>query len=1566
MKRLVLAGACALAAMTGAAAPASADFPYRPAGGDPLDFSAYRVSLGVAPDDIKGDDNDWKLASTSESGTNSASARELFGVRGAHVVDDNNVRSAWMTTTGRPDVTIAVLDSGIKWDDHNAMHDLRLKVRLNRGELPVPQTTGPTRDATVAASCPLGTPNPNDAHDVNGDGIFNLTDYACDPRVTLTGTPRVGDAGYMTPQDVIIAFSQGSFHGDGDGNGYVDDIAGWDFLDDDNDAYDDVQYGHGTGEALDSVAEADNGTKPIFNPANPPPPSTAGPCPNCMFIPLRVGDSFVADVNRFALASIYAVDNDVLVIQEALGTLNNSSLARHAIDYAYEHGVVVMASAADEAAQHHNWPSTYPRTIVTNSVVKYSQEFTPTQKSYLHFNGCTNFSSKLSIAIPSDSCSSNAVGLASGMAGLIYSAALNAKEAGDLDPSPSSKCRRPGGGECLITPGEVKQLMASGRISPGNANSNAPETEPQADDVDFVGAAEPACGVAPAANCTDPNRFFPPANDPATGRQVMAVTSPFATRSYGAHDGFDQYYGYGRVNMVKGVEATDAARIPPEVEITSPEWYAQIDPASPNLNVEGFVSARGSGYKCKVEVAPGSDPTNDADFQAVASAWCDNQTTHTAEHSGVLAQLNLSALKTRFPAGTDFTGRAPTATENSSTDGPHQNNRPHREPHGFTVRIVATSVQGPVTLTGEDRRNVYLHRDARLKQGFPREFPSDGASSPALVDLDGDNRNEMVFGSSDGRVHALKAGGGEADGFPVHTDPLPLHPGSRGISSGAIPESASLGAILSSPAVGDIDQDGAPEVVVADLEGKLYVWSAKGELVWKREANPAYSGKPLEPFKNVRCGKRCRTQHGFIASPVLANIDGSDDRRLDVIAAGMDRHVYAWRANGDGVPGFPVLVIDRNQITAIDPQTHVPTFKGGLGPALNQGAIVDTPAVGDLTGDGKLEIVVGTNEEYHSGLKDEDDPSQGFNDGGTNAGFSSNTLASLSVFAGPAGVLDPANSRLYAIKSTGDPNGGTSLANSDVFIAGWPKKIAVLLSELLPVVGEGVTGSPVIGDVTCATAGPGNKVAAIPGVGPGYVFNPDGTSCYGQEEGFDGEQHDRTLAADGAGFSAQGPKYDSPVIPAVGHPAFGRMDPAGATVTLLAPGAGVIRALDAAFPDYQGGQDFTIAWNPNTGQFSPGWPVPVNDLQFLTGPSVADVDGSPGEEAVGGTATMDLNALDAAGQPVAGFPKLTSDWMVTNPVIGSFGTLDTDENAHNVVGAMTRRGTLFVYDTPAPACPLGSWPRFHHDNANSGLLERDAVSPGTVTGAKVLGSALTFKAPGDDLLCDGVDHYEVVTSDVAIRGTDFGDAKEIEPDPVAEPGANQTLQLDIALNRYVAVRAVDDAGNVGRFALVDRSPPGGVPGGGGNGGNNGGGAGAGGGGAGSGSGSGAGCKADRRAPRSSISRRALHASGRRFSVRGHARDRGCARLRRVYVQISRRARGGKCRFVTRSGRLSHRRSCRRPHSIRAKGLRRWSLRIKRRLPAGRYRLVVRGLDRKGNREGTRRGNTLRFRVRPRT
>ncbi len=108
------------------------------------------------------------------------------------------------------------------------------------------------------------------------------------------------------------------------------------------------------------------------------------------------------------------------------------------------------------------------------------------------------------------------------------------------------------------------------------------------------------------------------------------------------------------------------------------------------------------------------------------------------------------------------------------------------------------------------------------------------------------------------------------------------------------------------------------------------------------------------------------------------------------------------------------------------------------------------------------------------------------------------------------------------------------------------------------------------------------------------------------------------------------------------------------------------------------------------------------------------------------------------------------------------------------------------------------------------------------------------------------------------------------------------------------------------------------------------------------------------APTSRFSARASRVRASRvLTLRGTAIDVGCrAGLARVSVSVA-RASGNGCRYLQANGSFARAvTSCKRTRYVTAKGTSRWSLRVGR-LPAGRYKVWVRAVDRGGNVERKR-------------
>ena len=1158
---LTLSAAALLAAPHGA----PADVPYPKCQGpsctDPSDYASYLfLQPGQTPNDYAGGDK-WKY----------------------DPVTGMNVPGAWQITTGRPDTHSAILDSGIRWGNR----DLAKKIWLNVGELPGVCAPGiPPRPGRLAFDC-------------NGDAVVNVDDWAG------AGVPDWNGNGILDGQDLIKRYSDGV---DDDGNGYVDDIAGWDFQEHDNDPNDEVDYGHGTGEGEDGLGEANNGG------------GFPGVAPAAMFVPLKVADSFVAVDTEFAQAVIYAVDNGADVVSEALGTVSAGPLGQAAVDYAYRRGVPIIASAADEQSRHHNFPAAYGHTIWVNSIRDADGTFAlppadPAQR-YLTLNGCTNHGGRAWVAISSTACSSEATGRSGGLALLLVSHGKNLIDRGLLTPYPGTN--RPFSAE------EVRQLFRRAADDIDQSADLSLQTNVLGQlVVNFLGA---------------PPQF------------------PFASTNFPTQPGWDQYTGFGRPDAAKLLDVT-ADTIPPEADLSGNlKWFDTVDPVrTPSLPVKGSAAAvrTGGSFTWELQVGCGPQP---ASFTTIGTG-------------SSLVALDEATLGTWDPGATAAAcGFDPAARITGDPDD-----------HTVQLRLLVTDALGNV---GEDRRSVAIHHDPTLKFA-PRFLGASGEASSALADVDQDGVLDIVLGTGAGLLHVIRGSDGtDLPGFPVKTDAQPH--ASPGYATGELP--VPLESIVASVAADDLDGDGRIEIVAGSMEGKLYVWDALG----RRRAgfpvttNPAFSAAgTLDRFNDADAG--------IASAPVLANLDGpGGDPKLEILFGGLDGFLYAFRADGQPVNGFPVRLADPARVD-VDPATGKATPKSGSQANSRGRKVLSSPAVGDLDGDGFPEIVIATNEEYRG------DP--GF--------FAESQLLQVLLQAGQLGIdlgdfrLDTSG-RVYAVQHSGNAHPGGP------FESGWPARVPVLAPGLLPTVATGTPGSPAIADLDGSGV---PKVAIFGAAGPVLLLNADGTPALGEVSGAP-----RVLDVDfpNGGFPnvpATAGSGDAPFFGALGSGAFGDLTGDGKP-EYVAPTGGVRALLDVAVPASQEFGDHSItAWDPLTGDVLPAFPRVMDDMQFLSSPGIADVDGDGKAEVLQGSGAYLVRAYSATGAQPAGWPKFTHGWVIPAPTAG-----DVDGDGLLEVVASTREGNLYVWDTPSPSSDAAiPWQGFGHDRRNTKNLGSGVLPTATAT-----------------------------------------------------------------------------------------------------------------------------------------------------------------------------------------------------------------------------------------------------------
>ena len=136
---------------------------------------------------------------------------------------------------------------------------------------------------------------------------------------------------------------------DDDGNGYVDDVMGWDFVHNDNDPVD--LNGHGTHVAGIIAAQGNDGS------------TVAGVSWRTTLMPLQVVDADGITTSSAIVSAIrYAVDNGAKVINASYGETTFDQAEYDAIAYANGKGVLVVAAACNNGVDNDTapcYPSSY-------------------------------------------------------------------------------------------------------------------------------------------------------------------------------------------------------------------------------------------------------------------------------------------------------------------------------------------------------------------------------------------------------------------------------------------------------------------------------------------------------------------------------------------------------------------------------------------------------------------------------------------------------------------------------------------------------------------------------------------------------------------------------------------------------------------------------------------------------------------------------------------------------------------------------------------------------------------------------------------------------------------------------------------------------------------------------------------------------------------------------------------------------------------------------------------------------------------------------------------------------
>ncbi len=815
----------------------------------------------LCPDDL---DEEWWLISHIPEQSLETVRPEEFEL-GSGVWADR----AWRTTPGRFEVVIAVTDGGVEWENN----DFATSIMLNTAELPLPWTAG-----DVEA----------ESHDADGNGLVNILDWAGDSRVLWDAGNDQADH-MLDASDLIYTFSDGV---DDDGNGYVDDIAGWDFFENDNDAWNtfDTDYGtHGNGVMRDAAATGDDGGNDI------------GVCPNCALLPVRIGDVFIVDGQRAAAGIAYAVDAGAKVVAMANGGVSTPEMARQAAKYAHDNDVVIVAAAGDENTYHHNVPAVLDDILYVHSIRPEGADDDGASETYLNFFNCNNYGPRLDLVAPNPGCATGSVAAIAGIAGLIGSAALDEG--------------------LTLSADEVRQILIR-----------------SADDIWLSLEDSEEVRTYPSSEGWDPFYGYGRANAYKSVQQVIQRDIPPVARLAGDHwfQVVDPL-GVGQVSLVATATAERSTLVGWTLE-QGTGW----EPDDWHVVAQGSDALAGETLDLDVAgvdlETPGEPDLLEGVQERVRRVHAPAVTyrlrvTDTEGRVGearrTLYVQHDPELLPGFPIFLDGSGESSPVLVDLDGDGVDELVVGTAAGRVLALDGAGQALDGwPVSAGVWPDLETFGTAPAYASGALDPDHAQGIVATVAVGDLDADGALEIVAATMTGEVFAWSTDGVLRGGFPVaiqgreHSELDRDHSYDRHIAG--------------SPTLADLDDDGDLEIIAAGGDQRLYVWHDDGSLM---------APYPIEVCHPENCGVR---GYRIITSVAVGDVDGDGDQDLglgtnEVTSGGTYSVSFLYDAiSASLLPGWPLET--RGLVARAD---ILPVFGEGHPASM---------AFADIDDDGDLEI----------------------------------------------------------------------------------------------------------------------------------------------------------------------------------------------------------------------------------------------------------------------------------------------------------------------------------------------------------------------------------------------------------------------------------------------------------------------------------------------------------------------------------------------------------------------------------------------------------------------------------